>query len=377
MKKFKILLSIILIIFLAIASGFILVFTNFWNPKDEISSFSKNIFINDENLSKNILTIKSNDFPSLYKISWDCDATGKYLKSENKKHFFEVSFSDKNCDKKEISIKIKNFYKTLNYKFSLFKEFDLLNKFSDYPYEELEKLDISVKKEISNSKNLNFLSFEKIRETQELAYFEKIFAQIKKSKKSKFSTPIKWYPKITRETKVPNSPRPYRESYTIWIHQWWDFDAKKWTPVYAIDDWIIIKVVNNFSENDFLKIKKDNPSFEDKLKNLDILRGNQVWQKTLKWDIVFYSHFDEIPNNLKVWDIIKRWEKVGIIWASWVPEEWYSDFHLHIEVRKNPFNIKKAWNYSEMDFMSWDWYFKWETPAYVIEHQNEIFDFKN
>jgi hypothetical protein len=36
------------------------------------------------------------------------------------------------------------------------------------------------------------------------------------------------------------------------------------------------------------------------LKNLDVLRGKQVWLKTLKGDVVFYSHLAEVDISLRV-----------------------------------------------------------------------------
>jgi len=52
--------------------------------------------------------------------------------------------------------------------------------------------------------------------------------------------------------------------------------------VIAIDDGIILRVVDGFLFEDLQKIKRENLSHLDKLVNLDILRGNQVWLKTNK-----------------------------------------------------------------------------------------------
>lgn len=58
-------------------------------------------------------------------------------------------------------------------------------------------------------------------------------------------------------------------------------------------------MVRGFEWSDFSNIVYgDNLSEEQELKNLDILRGNQVWIKTMKGDVAFYSHLSSIPENI-------------------------------------------------------------------------------
>lgn len=55
-----------------------------------------------------------------------------------------------------------------------------------------------------------------------------------------------------------------------------------------------------FSDNDFENlVYGEDLSSDQKLKNLDILRGNQVWQKTLKGEVIFYSHLEDVDSDLK------------------------------------------------------------------------------
>ena len=85
----------------------------------------------------------------------------------------------------------------------------------------------------------------------------------------------------TKFTKMPNSPRPYRAGYTDGIHHGWDFDSHNNAQTISLDDGIVIRVVANFDDSDFSRIVYgENLSYEQQLKNLDILRGKQVWVKT-------------------------------------------------------------------------------------------------
>jgi hypothetical protein len=50
-----------------------------------------------------------------------------------------------------------------------------------------------------------------------------------------------------------------------------------------LDDGIIVRVVSEFEFEDLNKIvKKDDLTYDEELRNLDILRGKQVWLKTMK-----------------------------------------------------------------------------------------------
>jgi hypothetical protein len=133
--------------------------------------------------------------------------------------------------------------------------------------------------------------------------------------------------------------------------------------------------VRDFQFSDLSKLKKgENISYYDKVNNLDILRWNQVWLKTMKWDVVFYAHLDEVYDDIQVWNIIPRWYPLWTVWKTWVPDKDYNDYHLHFELRKNPYSIKNAWKYSLYDYMTWDWYFKWDTRESIKQKQYTIFE---
>ena len=142
----------------------------------------------------------------------------------------------------------------------------------------------------------------------------------------------------------------------------------------SVDDWIIVRVISNFKFSDLNNIKFwDSLSYEDKLKNLDYLRWNQIWLKTMKWDIVVYSHLNTIETDIVEWTVVKEWELFWTIWITWVPDKDYKDYHLHMEIYKNPYNDDLAWSYSILDYMKWDWYFKWESTDFVLKNQSTLF----
>jgi hypothetical protein len=179
----------------------------------------------------------------------------------------------------------------------------------------------------------------------------------------------------TLATKVPNSWRWYRANYTDGIHHWWDIDWKLWEQILAIDDWIIVRVVNDFKFDDLDKIKYwDNLTDYDKIKNLDILRGNQVWLKTMKWDVVFYSHLNEIFTNIEVWEVVKKWQPIWTIWITGVPDKNYKDFHIHFPIQVNPHEKKMVWKYDIDDYLKWDWLFKDKSINEILKEQYSIFE---
>lgn len=381
MKKTNLFLSIFSIFLVALIFSYSLVFA--WPLDKPESSFvlSQNLFKDSLDLSSNKIVVKSKETADKFTFSWDCELYWKILKTDWYTHIFDIKLLDKSCPKEKIDVYLKTPSKTLKYTFSIISEYKLYEKYLDYASEDLKILLENMETAISDLSVLNNLtSEEKIqfqRKLEELNYLRKFFTKILEGRELKYSVPVIWATKMTRETKVPNSWRPYRKWYTDWIHHWWDFDYKMWTEVVAIDDWIIVRIVNDFKNSDFWKIKRTWDLTEtDKLINLDILRWNQVWLKTMKWDVIFYSHLDKVSENLKVWDVVSRNQVLWTIWVTWVPEEGYSDYHLHMDVKINPLDTSKAWTYTFIDMMAWPWSYKGQSAKYALEKQTELFDFK-
>lgn len=70
---------------------------------------------------------------------------------------------------------------------------------------------------------------------------------------------------------------------------------------------MIVRIVEHFDASDFSRIEYAKDLSEtQKLKNLDVLRGKQVWLKTMKGEVVFYSHLDTIAADLQEGMMVKK-----------------------------------------------------------------------
>lgn len=355
-----------------------------FEPKLGIKKISNNIFIWVENLNKDLLVFNSDIDLSKYSLSTWCEINSKYLWKKNNDYYFAFSYKN-NCKNPNIYLKNEDWViiKKSLVKINIFSERKIFDYFSDTNLSLLEKFNKKLKNSINKLKikvksfwkekeNFNIIKIKRILE--ENIFKQKILQKIINWKKDKYRNPVVWHKMPKQLSKIPNSSRWYRENYTDWIHHGWDIYWYYWEDVVAIDDWIIVRIVDNFEFENLSNIKKwNNITNFDKIKNLDLLRWNQVWLKTTKWDIVFYSHLSKIYSNIKVWDIVSRGQKLWAIWISWVPYKNYKDYHLHFAIMKNPLNIKKIGKYEIDDYFKWDWYFKWKSLDYVLNHQDEVF----
>ncbi len=348
---------------------------------------NKNIYLNNKNLNKTFVVYWSDIDLSKYKLYSKCSKNSSFLKSEKNLYVFKIENFDKNCLDPNIYLQNRFWknYKNTKIKLNLIKEEQLIAKYIDYSNSQLNDLKNDFEYKLSKITKIEPFAFNKANyiwkiymskryfEKEEYKYKIKLINKILKLRKNKYIIPIEWKTLPTRKDKIPNAWRWYRSHYTDWIHHWWDIDADLWTDVLAIDNWIIVKIVD-WKWEDFSKIKYwKNLTKLDKARNLNILRWKQVWLKTMKWDVVFYSHLDNIPENLKEWDFVWVWTKLWEVSITWVPDKTYNDYHLHFPIQKNPHILSKAWNYTDDDYIMWDWIVKWKTKEEVIEIQNQLF----
>lgn len=373
MNKKTIFTSFLIVVIFSIISWYSLVFAWIWDNTKIIAKSSNNIFTSSLYLKKIDILFSSRDDLSDYTIKSDCSIFSKLKNKHKNNYLFELKVFDKECKSKNFYLSNSKNENIFSFELNIISNFDLLSILIDLDDKTLIRIKNNLDKKIKNFSIGNTNKLDKTRSLNEMVYNRDIVNYIIEQRKSKYIIPIDNKIMPTKASKLPNSGRPYRADYTDWIHEWWDFDWIIWDNVYAIDDWIIIRIVPNFDFSFFNKIKRwDNLSTLDKMKNLDILRWNQVWLKTSKWDIAFYSHLDNIYSNLQVWDIVKKWQFLWTIWISWVPDKSYDDYHLHLELRKRPDITKKT--YDIYDYMSWNWYFKWKNSKYILENQNNIFE---
>lgn len=364
--------------------GIIFLCTNFITFNKNITFYkvvSENIFPDSENLNSSIIIFKSNTNISKYKIETKCNHIFEYLWEKNRLYLFNFKLLDNKCENPKFYLSDWNKkIESTNFELNIEKKSDIFLNFVDYSNEELLKINQKLLSEItkySKYKKINKSSLSKIKKNRyykELIYKKNILKNILERRSKKYENPVKWYYIATWLNVIPNAGRPYRSNYTDWIHHWWDIISPEWTTVSAIDDWVIIRVVEDFDFEDINNIIKEwEISYTQKIRNLDILRWKQVWLKTSKWDVMFYSHLNLIYENIKEWVYIKAWENIWTVWKTWVPDRDYDNFHLHFPIQKNPYDIKKINKYSYEDIMKWDWYLKWLSPDEVIKQQNDIF----
>ena len=345
--------------------------------KMETKVLSSNIFLDNSSLKSNLVVFTSSSDLSKFELSTSCDLRTKYLWANENDYFFSVSYNY-HCLNPYLYLRNgEDILVWSNVRFNIYPESKLFSLFSDLWEVDLLKIKSNLEEEnnllgaLKQIKDLNSLIVK--RRIDENIYKLKLIGRIVVNRGDKYIVPILGHELSTRISKVPNSPRPYRETYTDGIHHGWDIDADFWEEVVALDEWVIVRVVEGFEFSDLSQIDYVDKSEKAKIKNLDILRWNQIWLKTSSWDVAFYSHLNEIYPNVKEGMIVSRGQALGTVWKTGIPDRNYTDFHLHFPIHKNPHNPKMIWKYTFDDYMRWDWYFKWESPYYVVEHQDAIF----
>lgn len=153
---------------------------------------------------------------------------------------------------------------------------------------------------------------------------------------------------------IPNGGRPYRKDTTDGIHHGWDLLAPVGTPVRAIADGVVVRVVSGFAWRDFERLIKGSALTDDqKALNLDVFRGNQVWLKTADGNVTFYSHLSAIAPEIAEGRSVAAGEILGNVGISGVPDKNYDNPHLHFEIQKNPHDGSDS--SSPLTVMRWDW----------------------
>lgn len=352
-----------------------------------LGSASSSVYTDIPHLATNVMVFQSDFDISQARIVSSCAISSRYLEKVKDISFFEVDFSqDQKCKNGNIVLELdgKKLPDSL-WSLDLKNSISQLTSYTDYPSSMLE--DLSKKLEIEQKKYAIYKNYKKQdiaryyrylqgqRKFHEAVEQKNMIDMILTGREQKYASPVPGRNVAEKFTKIPNSARPYRENYTDGIHHGWDIDAPIGTEVAALDDGVIVRVVRDFSQSDFSRIVySEKLTDEQKLKNLDILRGKQVWLKTLKGEVVFYSHLDSIPLNIQEAVKVKRGEKLGTVGISGVPEEGYDDSHLHFEIAQNPYTFELAWTYDFWDYMAWSWLTKWLGEAQTLAAQKNIFE---
>ncbi|MDC0506148.1 M23 family metallopeptidase [Candidatus Gracilibacteria bacterium] len=348
------------------------------------STLSDTIFVGSSKLNGTIVTYTSNTDISQYSIHSGCNISSKFISRELNNYSFSVRYNDQKCGKDTIFLKDSDGQVLISSqaKLKVYSDFELYNRFTDYSSDDLKNISKSLSKKIdqysifseySETSGVSKYDFyaKKIRYYQ-YKYNAAFIAAILTYREHKYIVPVAGKSISTKESHLPNALRPYRSSYTDGIHHGWDVSGAKGEQTIALDHSIVTRVVNDFSKSSFDKIVYgNNLSDQQKLENLDVLRGNQVWLKTMKGDYVFYSHLGDI--SVEVGDVVFAGDPIGTIDVTGVPGDDYHDYHLHFPIHPNPYNSARAGSYKYSEIMSWPWYFKGKSVSYVREHQSDVF----
>lgn len=354
-----------------------------------ITSLNANIINWEGNLNSTFFIIqawKKITKPFLYS---SCQINQKII-SESKTtkwniFIIKAVFNQEKCSDNKIYLKSwEIIYTNTLYEINLVNYSDLLNNFLNFKSEKLkEKIEInnklihSLDNEIFVLKKENNLesklkTINKIYSMNYKEFENNILKQIVNERSNlKYITPVAGKSLPTSKTLIPNASRWYRKDTTDWVHHGYDILAPRWTPVQALWNGVIVRIVRDFSWWNFDKIKKWFISFEDKLQNLDIYRWNQVWLKTMDWNIVFYSHLNYIPEYLNEWQFVKAKTFLWKIDKTWVPDKEYKDYHLHFEIQINP--LSWGSNLSNLDIMKWDWFWEYKNKSWILLEQKKMF----
>jgi len=335
-----------------------------------VSTSQQTVILMEDFIPRIHVIFESSKDISQYEIASKCRIKTEFLHEDMGMYSFALYFLDTSCRNNHFFLKDTEHHivEGTHFSFVFFTLADLYAYFADLSNEELQEL----------RSRFQYLAIENGWKTQDRAStLDTIIEKVLTWREKKYLIPVPGYqlPDGRNISKFPNRPRPYRAGYTNGIHEGWDIDAPNRSDIVALDDGVILRKVDDFSWEDFDRvIKVGNISDEQKTQNLDILRWNQLWLKTLKWDVIIYAHLDSIDENIVEGDIVKRGQKLGKTGISGVPDKNYSDYHLHFEVRKNPRRAWKAGKYTIRDVMDWEWYFFWDDIPTLLEKQYSIFE---
>jgi hypothetical protein len=261
--KYKSILSYILTIIIV----FLWVSVVFWSDLvfdakiSKIEKISNNIFIDSPNLRNNLIVYTSSTDLSWYGLRTWCKIDYKYITNKLDKYYFQVKY-DKSCLNPILFLENKNNWSILSsskVRLNIFPKSKVFELFSDLDTNWLLKIKEKLENQIKEKEKLKLYGFVKIKNKrliQENKYKLDIINEILFLRKQKYLTPVSWVKLPLNYSKIPNSPRPYRASYTDWIHHWWDFDTEFRHDVRAIDSGVIVRVISDFKFSDLNKIKR-------------------------------------------------------------------------------------------------------------------------
>ncbi len=99
----------------------------------------------------------------------------------------------------------------------------------------------------------------------------------------------------------------YKYWWDVWNggHIWMDIATAKWTPVYTIANWKVIKAKNDVMLWNFISIEHN-----------------------IRWKVIVSSYAHLSALWVSVWDTVNVWDKIWEVWSTW-NSTWN---HLHFQI---------------------------------------------
>ncbi|MFZ3232438.1 MAG: M23 family metallopeptidase [Patescibacteria group bacterium] len=188
-----------------------------------------------------------------------------------------------------------------------------------------------------------------------LAYrSERAYGLVKARENMKYVIPVAGVSMPTEFPDIPGGGRPYRKDVTDGIHHGWDLMSPVGTPVRAVGDGVVVRVVSGFAWRDFDRITRAKVLNSDQeALNLDVYRGNQVWLKTADGNVTFYSHLSKFAPDVAEGKSVVAGEILGNIGITGVPDRNFDRPHLHFEIQVNPHDGSDS--KEPLSVMRWKW----------------------
>ena len=262
----KIILAILLILGVIWGYGFVFSTNFIFTPSTKHAiNISPNIYLWDSLLSQTIIWYQSNIDISTASIHSSCPTSTQFLEKYEDIYYFSLHFLTEKCRNKNIVLKLNNelLINTASI-LNIVTKGKIFNLLTDYPTQDLEWLSQTLNRNIKNYTIYETLNSEEIwkyrtyrkrqRKFQESRYQLEVLEGIFIGRWKKYTSPIPWTSLSNQFSKIPNAGRPYREWYTDGIHHWWDIDSDIWQEVVALDEGIIVRIVDNFAYADLERI---------------------------------------------------------------------------------------------------------------------------
>lgn len=146
----------------------------------------------------------------------------------------------------------------------------------------------------------------------------------------------------TRDTHLPGAPRPYRSGTHEGLDYYYGYCGVKiytGAPVYAAAEGIVVRVDSDYrelteEEREEILQAVNKLGFTPE-KELDRLRGRQVWVLHRDNIVTRYAHLDEVNEDLKVGNKVSRGDFLGTIGNSGTSADVAGaemGAHLHFEI---------------------------------------------